>query len=150
MSRRGRGDIGGRVIGLLLPCGTAGGLPAGAHSLVPGPGDMLARPQCFRDLPRLRLGARTQTALGASHRRLARVGKATAVTATARKIAVLFYESLWYGMLDLGKTAVRQTTGTRMKATAGSTSQLTVVHPELCKSDPAKNDAQATVPKTRK
>jgi transposase len=51
----------------------------------------------------LRLSAvtvgKTQTALGAFYRRLsARVGKAKAVTATARKIAVLFYNALRYGM----------------------------------------------------
>ena len=51
----------------------------------------------------LRLAAvtvgRTDTALGAFYRRLsARVGKAKAVTATARKIAVLFYNALRYGM----------------------------------------------------
>jgi transposase len=51
----------------------------------------------------LRLAAttvgRTETALGAFYRRLsARVGKAKAVTATARKIAVLFYNALRYGM----------------------------------------------------
>ncbi len=51
----------------------------------------------------LRLAAvsvgRTQTALGAFYRRLAaRVGKAKAITATARKIAVLFYNSVRYGM----------------------------------------------------
>ncbi len=51
----------------------------------------------------LRLAAvtvgRTQTALGAFYRRLsARVGKAKAVTATARKIAVLFYNMLRHGM----------------------------------------------------
>jgi transposase len=41
---------------------------------------------------------RTSTALGAFFRRLAaRVGKAKAVTATARKIAVLFYNTLRYG-----------------------------------------------------
>lgn len=38
-------------------------------------------------------------ALGAFYRRLAaRVGKAKAVTATARKLAVLFYNTLRYGM----------------------------------------------------
>jgi transposase len=43
--------------------------------------------------------ARTQTALGAFYRRLAsRIGKAKAVTATARKIAVLFYNALRHGM----------------------------------------------------
>lgn len=51
----------------------------------------------------LRLAAvsvgRTATALGAFYRRLsARIGKAKAVTATARKIAVLFYNSLRHGM----------------------------------------------------
>ena len=51
----------------------------------------------------LRLAAitlgKTNTALGAFYRRLsARVGKAKAVTATARKIAVLFFNALRYGM----------------------------------------------------
>jgi transposase len=51
----------------------------------------------------LRLAAvnvgRTHTALGAFYRRLAaRIGKAKAVTATARKLAVLFYNALRYGM----------------------------------------------------
>jgi transposase len=51
----------------------------------------------------LRLAAvtvgRTQTALGAFYRRLsARVGKAKAVTATARKLAALFYNTLRHGM----------------------------------------------------
>jgi transposase len=51
----------------------------------------------------LRLAAvtvgRTDTALGAFYRRLsARVGKAKAVTATARKIAVLFYNAVRHGM----------------------------------------------------
>ena len=51
----------------------------------------------------LRLAAvtvgRTQTALGAFYRRLsARVGKAKAVTATARKIATLFYNALRHGI----------------------------------------------------
>ena len=42
---------------------------------------------------------KTDTALGAFYRRLSsRVGKAKAVTATARKIAVLFYNTLRYGM----------------------------------------------------
>ena len=41
---------------------------------------------------------RTSTALGAFFRRLAaRAGKAKAVTATARKIAVLFYNTLRHG-----------------------------------------------------
>ena len=51
----------------------------------------------------LRLAAgtvgRTDTALGAFYRRLsARIGKAKAITATARKIAVLFYNTLRLGM----------------------------------------------------
>jgi transposase len=51
----------------------------------------------------LRLAAvtvgRTEMALGAFYRRLsARIGKAKAVTATARKIAVLFYNTLRHGM----------------------------------------------------
>lgn len=51
----------------------------------------------------LRLAAvtvgRTDTALGAFYRRLAaRIGKAKAVTTTARKIAILFYNVMRYGM----------------------------------------------------
>jgi transposase len=51
----------------------------------------------------LRIGAvnigKTQTALGAFYRRLAaRAGKAKAVTATARKLAILFYRALRFGM----------------------------------------------------
>nr|WP_246230652.1 transposase [Bradyrhizobium cytisi] len=51
----------------------------------------------------LRLAAvtvgRTDTALGAFYRRLSsRIGKAQAVTATARKIAVLFYNAVRHGM----------------------------------------------------
>jgi len=42
---------------------------------------------------------RTHTALGAFYRRLAaRIGKAKAVTATARKLAILFYRALRFGM----------------------------------------------------
>jgi transposase len=42
---------------------------------------------------------KTQTALGAVYRRLAaRTGKAKAVTATARKLAILFYNALRFGM----------------------------------------------------
>jgi transposase len=51
----------------------------------------------------LRLAAvtvgRTSTALGAFYRRLAaRIGEAKAVTATARKIAILFYNAMRFGM----------------------------------------------------
>ena len=43
---------------------------------------------------------RTQTALGAFYRRLAfRVGKAKAVTATARKLAILVYRTLKEGLV---------------------------------------------------
>jgi hypothetical protein len=42
---------------------------------------------------------KTQSALGAFYRRLAaRTGKAKAVTATARKLAALFYQALRFGM----------------------------------------------------
>jgi transposase len=42
---------------------------------------------------------KTHTAIGAFYRRLAaRAGKAKAVTATARKLAVLFYNALRFGM----------------------------------------------------
>ena len=56
-----------------------------------------------RVVAHLRLAAvtvgRTNTALGAFYRRLAaRIGKAKAVTATARKIAVLFYNAMRFGM----------------------------------------------------
>lgn len=63
----------------------------------------------------LRLAAvtigRTSTALGAFYRRLAaRIGKAKAVTATARKLAILFYNALRYGMsyADPGANAYEQ------------------------------------------
>jgi transposase len=61
-------------------------------------------PRCgSRTAALLRLAAvtvgRTDTALGAFYRRLsARIGKAKAVTATARKIAVLFYNAVRHGM----------------------------------------------------
>jgi len=51
---------------------------------------------------------RTQTALGAFYRRLAyRVGKAKAITATARKLAILVYRTLKEGLVyqDPGATA---------------------------------------------
>lgn len=56
-----------------------------------------------RVVAHLRLAAvtvgRTNTALGAFYRRLAaRIGKAKAVTATARKIAILFYNAMRFGM----------------------------------------------------
>ncbi len=56
-----------------------------------------------RVVAHLRLAAvtvgRTNTALGAFYRRLsARIGKSKAVTATARKIAILFYNAMRFGM----------------------------------------------------
>jgi len=61
------------------------------------------RPSANRAAALLRIAAvnigRTQTAVGAFYRRLAaRVGKAKAVTATARKLAILFYNALRFGM----------------------------------------------------
>lgn len=54
---------------------------------------------------------RTNKALGAFYRRLAaRIGKAKAVTATARKLAVLFYNAVRYGMdyVDPGADQYKQ------------------------------------------
>jgi len=58
----------------------------------------------------LRLAAvvvgKTNTALGATYRRLsARIGKAKAVTAIARKLAILFYNALRYGIEYVDKGA---------------------------------------------
>jgi hypothetical protein len=60
--------------------------------------------------------ARTSTALGAFYRRLAvRAGKAKAITATARKLAVLIYRTLSGDLVyhDLGATAYHQRNRTR-------------------------------------
>jgi transposase len=62
------------------------------------------QPSANRAAAILRLAAmvlgRTQTALGAFYRRLAfRVGKAKAITATARKLAVLVYRALKHGLV---------------------------------------------------
>jgi transposase len=62
------------------------------------------QPSANRAATMFRLAAvnigRTQTALGAFYRRLAfRIGKAKAVTATARKLAVLVYRSLKHGLM---------------------------------------------------
>jgi hypothetical protein len=69
----------------------------------------------------LRLAAvtvgRTDTALGAFYRRLsARVGKAKAVTATGRKIAVLFYNAVRHGMeyVDPGASSYETRYRTRL------------------------------------
>jgi transposase len=62
------------------------------------------QPSANRAAAILRLAAmnlgRSQTALGAFYRRLAfRVGKAKAVTATARKLAILVYRTLKDGLV---------------------------------------------------
>ncbi len=71
----------------------------------------------------LRLAAttigRSDTALGAFYRRLSsRIGKQKAITATARKIAVLFYNTLRFGMTyhDPGAAAYEQRHRTRVLA----------------------------------
>ena len=71
----------------------------------------------------LRLAAttigRSDTALGAFYRRLSsRIGKQKAVTATARKIAVLFYNTLRFGMSyqDPGAAAYEERHRTRVVA----------------------------------
>lgn len=74
-------------------CKISGGKVLSAHS----------RKSTNRLTAHLRLAAvtvgKTHTALGAFYRRLAaRIGKAKAVTATARKIAVLFYNTMRFGM----------------------------------------------------
>ena len=69
----------------------------------------------------LRLAAvtvgRTDTALGAFYRRLSsRIGKAKAITATARKVAVLFYNAVRHGMeyLDPGASSYETRYRTRV------------------------------------
>lgn len=74
-------------------CKISGGKVLSAHT----------RKTTNRIATQLRLTAvsvgRTNTALGAFYRRLAaRIGKAKAVTATARKIAMLFYNAMRFGM----------------------------------------------------
>lgn len=74
-------------------CKISGGKVISAHT----------RKTSSRIMVLLRLAAvtvgRSNTALGAFYRRLAgRIGNAKAVTATARKIAVLFYNAMRYGM----------------------------------------------------
>jgi transposase len=74
-------------------CKISGGKVLSAHT----------RKSSNRIAARLRLVAtsvgRTETALGAFYRRLAaRIGKAKALTATARKIAILFYRAMQFGI----------------------------------------------------
>ncbi|MGN7870366.1 transposase [Paracoccus sp. 22332] len=71
----------------------------------------------------LRLAAttigRSDTALGAFYRRLSfRIGKQKAVTATARKIAVLFYNAVRFGMTyrDAGAAAYEERRRSRVLA----------------------------------
>lgn len=80
-------------LGLAPGCQISGGKVLSAHT----------RKTTSRVSAQLRLAAstvgRTDTALGAFYRRLAaRIGKAKAVTATARKLAVLFYNAVRFGM----------------------------------------------------
>jgi transposase len=86
-------------------CKISGGKTLSAHT----------RKTTNRVAAHLRLAAvtvgRTNTALGAFYRRLsARIGKAKAVTATARKIAVLFYNAMRFGIdyQDPGATRYEQ------------------------------------------
>lgn len=86
-------------------CKISGGKVLSAHT----------RKTTNRVAAHLRLAAvtvgRTDTALGAFYRRLsARIGKAKAVTATARKIAVLFYNAMRFGLAyqDPGATHYEQ------------------------------------------
>jgi transposase len=106
----------GLALGLVAECGTdLSRWPTEKHftswlTLSPGckisGGKVLSshtRKSTNRVAARLRLVAvtvgRTDTALGAFYRRLsARIGKAKALTATARKIAILFYRAMRFGM----------------------------------------------------
>jgi transposase len=64
-----------------------------------------SRPAALLRIAAVNIG-KTQTALGAFYRRLAaRTGKAKAVTATARKLAVLFYRALRFGMTYVDRGA---------------------------------------------
>jgi transposase len=75
----------------------------GAHHRGAGGARSKTRRSSNRAATLLRIAAvnigRTETALGAFYRRLAaRIGKAKAVTATARKLATLFYTALRFGL----------------------------------------------------
>ena len=82
------------------------GLTLAPHNKISGGRLLSAKtmPSANRAAAILRLAAlslgRTETALGAFYRRLAyRVGQAKAITATARKLAILVYRSLKDGLL---------------------------------------------------
>ena len=97
-------------------CKISGGKVLSAHT----------RKTTNRVAAHLRLAAvtvgRTNTALGAFYRRLAaRIGKAKAVTATARKIAVLFYNAMRFGMDYQDPGAEHTSTNT---ASASSSSSI--------------------------
>ena len=71
---------------------------------------------------------RTETALGAFYRRLSgRIGKAKAVTATARKIAVLFYNMLRHGMdyTGPGASVLRRAISTASAGQSPAPSKIT-------------------------
>lgn len=56
---------------------------------------------------------RTQTAFGAFYRRLAfRIGKAKAITDTARKLAILVYRTLKHGLVYVDPAPLRTTRNT--------------------------------------
>ena len=81
-------------------------------------------------LAAIRLG-RTDTALGAFYRRLSgRVGKAKAVTATARKIAVLFYNTMRYGMevRRPGRLTLRAALSTTSRSQSPPTGERPRIH----------------------
>jgi transposase len=78
---------------------------------------------------------KTETALGAFYRRMAaRIGKAKAVTATARKLAVLFYNALRFGLayvdpgVDYYEARYRERVVQHLKRRAAQMG-LTVVEP---------------------
>ena len=75
------------------------------------------RPGCRPFAPCCRCRRTTDTALCAFHRGLSsRIGKAKAVTATARKVAVLFYNAVRHGMeyLDPGASSYETRYRTRV------------------------------------
>ena len=95
-------------------CKISGGKVLSAHT----------RKTTNRVAAHLRLAAvtvgRTNTALGAFYRRLsARIGKAKAVTATARKIAVLFYNAMRFG-IDYQDPGLRTTSKSTGNASSSS------------------------------
>ena len=86
----------------------------------------------------LRLAAitlgRTETALGAFYRRLSsRIGKQKAVTATARKIAVLFYNTLRFGMTyrDPGAAANRDRSNVPKNGARTRSAAVSFVRPPI-------------------